>query len=192
MIFLQKKRARTDVALNMSKNNARSVISLFVAILICSANFHSRYTHAAQLMTPISYQSWIDNLSSYKPNIVVVDMWAMWCSTCLERFPEMVNLHNKYKDQDVTFISMNLDDRNDTESLEAAEKFLLKMDADFEHFRMDENLITAFEKINLISIPAVLIFNQSGDEEFRLTGDNPNKQFSEHDIELAIKELLSQ
>ena len=92
----------------------------------------------------------------------------------------------------VTFISMNLDDRNDIESLNAAEKFIQKMNAEFEHFRMDENLVIAFERINLISIPAVLIFNQEGSEAFRLTGDNPNKQFSENDIEQAIKQLLSQ
>ena len=150
------------------------------------------YASDHSLMKPLSYQQWTKQLQTYPPSIVVVDMWAMWCVSCIERFPEMVKLHQQYKDDNVVFISMNLDDREDTESLVAANKFLQSMNAQFEHYRMDENLMVAFEKTNLISIPAVLIFDDQGNEKYRLTGDNPNKQFSEHDIEQAIKALLAQ
>lgn len=146
----------------------------------------------ALLMKPLTHLQWVDKLQSYKPKIVVVDMWAMWCVSCIERFPEMIQLHNKYKNQNIEFISMNLDDQEDKESLDAANNFLRKMNAQFDHYRMDENLIVAFEKINLISIPAVLIFNQDGIEEYRLTGDNPNKQFTNRDIEDSLITLLNQ
>ena len=162
---------------------------LSITIFCCSlqaSNSNSEET----IITPIKHGAWLKHLALYKPNIVVVDMWAMWCSSCLERFPEMVSLHNKYKDHGVKFISMNLDDRNDKESLLAAENFISAMNATFDHFHMDENLLDAFKKINLISIPAVLIYNQEGVEKYRLSGDNPNNQFTEHDIELAIKNLL--
>ena len=119
-------------------------------------------------------------------------MWAMWCASCLERFPEMVKLQNTYKDHNVTFVSMNLDDREDEISLQDAENFLRDMNAQFDHFRMDENLISAFEKINLISIPAVLIYDKHGNERYRLTGDNPNQQFTENDIDAAIASLLEE
>ena len=85
---------------------------------------------------------------------------------------------------------MNLDDREDTKSLKIADKFLQKMNANFDHYRMDENLLYAFEKIDLIGIPAVLIYDSKGNEQYRLTGDNPNKQFTEKDIEEAIINLL--
>ena len=86
---------------------------------------------------------------------------------------------------------MNLDDRTDSDSLQAAEKFIASMNAQFDHFRMDENLMEAFSKIGLLSIPAVLIYNQDGKEQYRLSGDNPNNQFTEHDIEMAINALLN-
>ena len=165
---------------------------LFAAVLITALTSTFAHTSDHSLMKPLSYQDWSKQLQTYSPSVVVVDMWAMWCVSCIKRFPEMVKLYQQYKGDNVVFVSMNLDDREDTESLEAANKFLRSMDAQFEHFRMDENLMIAFEKTNLISIPAVLIFDSQGNEKYRLTGDNPNKQFSEHDIELAIKALLAQ
>ena len=144
------------------------------------------------LMKPINYAQWEIQRQEYLPKIVVVDVWAMWCVSCIERFPEMVKLHDEYKDQSIQFVSMNLDDREDVQSLEIAEKFLSKMDADFDHYRMDENLLHAFEKMDLIGIPAVLIYDNKGEEKYRLTGDNPNTQFTENDIENAIYELLTE
>ncbi|MDW3094051.1 MAG: TlpA disulfide reductase family protein [Gammaproteobacteria bacterium] len=160
-----------------------AALLVFVCISTLSADDSS-------LMEPVNYQQWTAKLESHIPNVVVVDMWAMWCVSCIERFPEMVEMHNRYNDDDVVFASMNLDDRDDSESLSAANTFLHTMNAKFDHYRMDENLMVAFEKINLIGIPAVLIYDSEGKERYRLTGDNPNKQFTEHDVEEAIKSLL--
>lgn len=118
-------------------------------------------------------------------------MWAMWCISCIEQFPDMVKMHEHYKNSGVVFTSMNLDDRDDPDSLSDASAFLSSMNAEFDHYRMDENLMTAFEQTNLIGIPAVLIYDAEGNERFRLTGDNPNKQFTELDIEQAIKSLIN-
>ena len=171
-----------------SKNNF-----LFIYIVLALAGWQiSHADNDAPRITPVSYQQWHEQRLSYRPDIVVVDMWAMWCSSCIEQFPDMVRLHNKYKDKHVTFISMNLDDRQDRLSLQAAEAFIGKINADFTHFRMDENLMLAFEKNNLISLPAVLIYNRQGEEAYRLTADNPNRQFTKNDIEQALNTLLSQ
>jgi len=163
-----------------------------LAVSVCVTSSVAITNHDGALMVPITLDQWNSKLSGYQPNVVVVDMWAMWCTSCIERFPEMVKMHQRYKDNDIVFISMNLDDREDTESINAANRFLHKMNASFEHFHMDENIMHTFEQLNLIGIPAVLIYNQQGEEQFRLTGDNPNKQFTEADIEQAIQTLIKQ
>ncbi len=173
-------------------SNMYNKLVQLIAIALLSFTLYSSNTVAdeASLMEPLTYQQWLNKLQTKQPNIVVVDMWAMWCVSCLERFPEMVEMHKRYKSDDVVFVSMNLDDRDDKESIEAADKFLRSMNAEFDHYRMDENLMLAFEKTNLMSIPAVLIYDREGSERFRLTGDNPNRQFSKYDIEQAIQSLL--
>lgn len=165
-------------------------IVILNTILVFSICAYGETDSLDMQMTPVTYDEWETKRIQYQPKIVVVDIWATWCVSCIERFPEMVRLHEQYKDHNVQFVSMNLDDREDTQSIDVAEQFLKKMNATFDHFRMDENLLVAFEKIDLISIPAVLIYDESGHEKYRLTGDNPNKQFTDKDVEAALLELL--
>lgn len=181
------------VQLNMfNKTHTLMAVLCACTVFSISSNAIAESAVNEELMTVIDYAEWESRRLEYLPKIVVVDIWAMWCVSCIERFPEMVKLHEKYKNRNVEFVSMNLDDREDKKSIVLANQFLKKMNAKFDHYHMDENLLYAFEKIDLIGIPAVLIYDQKGTEEFRLTGDNPNKQFTEKDIEEAIVHLLNQ
>lgn len=141
-------------------------------------------------LVPITYEKWQRKLDGYKPDIVVVDMWATWCAPCIERFPKMVELNKRYGDRGVRFVSMNLDSREDEPALEMARQFLVNTRAAFENYMMDENLLEAFEMLDLLGIPTVVIYGPDGQERFRLTGDNPNHQFTDQDVESAIKSLL--
>ncbi len=191
--MLPQKHAHMVAPLSMFNKHRRIIgFTLWLACGCISSAFASTENTASKVtFVPLQHTEWLEQLGTYKPNIVVVDMWATWCASCLEEFPKIVDLHKKYKDAGVQFVSMNLDDHNDQPSLENAEKFLQKMNAEFDNFWMNENLMIAFEKLNLIGIPAVIIYDRNGDERYRLTGDDPNNQYSGKDIEKAIKELLA-
>ncbi|RZW13438.1 MAG: TlpA family protein disulfide reductase, partial [Desulfobulbaceae bacterium] len=124
--------------------------------------------------------------------ITVVDVWASWCPPCIERFPHMVALHHEYDERGVDFISLNLDEKGDTESLQWANDFLRKTNAVFPNYHMDENMMAAFERLDLLGLPVVLIYNPDGSEAYRLTGDDPNNQFDDRDVEDAVLTLLGQ
>ena len=178
--------------LSMCSRAINKLVFVFIVLIVlfsCGTNEEPNISTKVSML-PVTFQQWENKLDEYNSKIVVVDMWAMWCVSCLERFPEMVKLHEKYQDENVEFVSMNMDDREDTESIDKAEKFLGKMNASFDHFRINENMLQAFEVFDLISIPAVVIYDQNGKESYRLTGDNPNNQFTEKDIESAILTLI--
>lgn len=143
-------------------------------------------------MQPLSVEQWYKKLNTYKHKIVVADLWASWCSNCIKRFPHMITLYEKYKNKNVIFVSLNLDDHEDTDSLRWAQKFLVKQNATFDNYHINENLMLAFKKLDLISIPVVLIYGRDGKERYRLTGNNPNNQFSEKDVEAGILTLLNE
>lgn len=143
-------------------------------------------------LNAITFAQWKDKLPGYQPNIVVVDNWATWCSPCIKRFPKMVELDQRYRDKGVDFVSINLDDHEDADALDKAEQFLNEVNATFDNYYMDENVLDAFEKLDLLGIPAVVIYDGKGKERYRLTGDNPNKQFTDEDIEDAVKVLLAE
>lgn len=138
----------------------------------------------------VTYDQWLKTLEGYKDTILVVDMWATWCISCLERFPHMVEMNKQYQGQSVTFVSLLLEDPEEPEAIAMAKKFLIKQKADFTHYFMDENLMLSFEKLDLLGIPAVFIYDKKGSLMHKLTGDNPNKQFTEKDIQEAIDALI--
>jgi len=143
-------------------------------------------------LKPVSFSQWDQQLASYQPSIVVVDLWAMWCTSCIKRFPKMVDMHDEYAPKGVQIVALNLDNRDDPATVQQAQGFLREINASFDNYHMNENLIDAFDHFNLIGIPAVIIYDGEGRERFRLTGDNPNNQFTDADIEAAINELLAE
>jgi len=144
----------------------------------------------ATKMQPIDFAEWDRVLKDQRGDITVVDYWASWCPPCIERFPHMVEMHHEYSSQGVRFISLNLDQQGDTESIDWANAFLAKTGAVFANYHMDENMTQAFERLDLLGLPTVRIYATDGTEAFKLTGDNPYEQFTEKDVENAILELL--
>ena len=90
------------------------------------------------------------------------------------------------------FISLNLDEQGDTESIEWANVFLASIRAVIPNYHMDENMTQAFERLDLLGLPTVRIYARDGTEAYRLSGDNPYQQFTEKDVEDAILDLLIQ
>jgi thiol-disulfide isomerase/thioredoxin len=142
-------------------------------------------------LLPVSFAEWQQVLDAQSGHILVIDLWASWCAPCIERFPHMVELHHKYHDRGVRFISLNFDEAGDTESLQWAEAFLQRVMAVFPNYHLDENMMEAFERLDLLALPVVLVHDPEGNVAYRLTGDNPNKQFTEKDVEQAVLALLA-
>ena len=142
-------------------------------------------------LEPVSFESWQEELHSLQGQVVVVDMWATWCLPCIERFPHMVELATEFADQGVEFVSLCLDDRDDADGIELAREFLTEQKATFPNYLMDEVVTHAFEKLDLLGIPAVFIYGPDGVLRYRLTGDDPNNQYTDADVADAIEELLA-
>jgi hypothetical protein len=92
----------------------------------------------------------------------------------------------------VRFLSLCLDDRDDPDALAQAREFLARQQASFPHYLMDEPISRSFEKLDLLGIPAVFIYGRHGALRHRLTGDDPNRQFTDQDVDEAILGLLAE
>ena len=138
----------------------------------------------------IDFEQWQQQLKAYEASYVLVDFWAMWCAPCIEQFPKIVELHHEYKSKGVQFVSLSLDDPEDAPAIESAREFLRKNGAVFDNYLLDENPVQAFEKLELLGIPAIAIYGPNGQEVVRLTNDDPDDQFTRADIESALENLL--
>ena len=54
----------------------------------------------------------MSKITNYKgEKAVLVNVWALWCSPCVEEFPMIVKLHNEINDLEVIFISADFEDQ---------------------------------------------------------------------------------
>ena len=122
------------------------------------------------------------SLSQFRGKIVYLDFWASWCSPCLDSFPWMDKMQEKYRDKNVVFVAINLDKKR-----KDAEKFLANNPA---------NLIIAFDgdgnsakSYQLQGMPSAVIIDQSGEIRHTHIGFNfENAQV----YEAHIQQLLSE
>jgi thiol-disulfide isomerase/thioredoxin len=49
-------------------------------------------------------------IAALNQRLLVIDFWATWCSPCLREAPHFNRLREKYRDQDVRFITVSIDD----------------------------------------------------------------------------------
>ena len=55
------------------------------------------------------------SLKDLKGKYVYVDIWATWCRPCIEQLPAMKELEEKYRGQDLEFLSISVDNERDKE-----------------------------------------------------------------------------
>jgi thiol-disulfide isomerase/thioredoxin len=141
-------------------------------------------------LEPVTFQEFERRRASLRGRVVVVDVWATWCAPCLERFPRMVELNRRWKDQGVSFVSLSVDNREDRQAVDEARRFLVGVGAIFDNYLLDENVLRGLQMLDLGGIPAVLIYDREGRLRHKLTGDDPNRQFTDQDVEQAVLALL--
>ncbi len=120
------------------------------------------------------------NLDQYRGQVVYVDFWASWCIPCKKSFPWMNEMHQKYKDQGLKIIAVNVDEESTD-----ADKFLADIPAEFTILRDPEGKLA--KQYKLVGMPTSLIFDTQGKLVSRHVGFKKSKIES---YEAAIKELL--
>ncbi|MFH1320757.1 MAG: TlpA disulfide reductase family protein [Bacteroidota bacterium] len=54
------------------------------------------------------------SLSDFKGKYVYVDVWATWCSPCRREIPYLEKLQEEFKDKNIVFISVSVDDNKES------------------------------------------------------------------------------
>ncbi|HHJ15390.1 MAG TPA: TlpA family protein disulfide reductase [Gammaproteobacteria bacterium] len=49
-------------------------------------------------------------LADYKGKWVIVNYWATWCPPCQEEIPDLIDFHERHKDNDAVVLGINFED----------------------------------------------------------------------------------
>ena len=115
------------------------------------------------------------SLADFKGKTIVLDFWATWCTPCIQSFPAMQRVVDRYKaDPDVKFLFIHTLERGSGDPLKNAQSFLsnsnytfdLYMDTKDEKTRVNP-AVTAF---GVRGIPSKFVIDGTGRIRFKSTG----------------------
>ena len=93
--------------------------------------------------------------AQFKGKVVYVDFWASWCKPCKKSFPWLNQLQQKYKDQGLVVLAINLDKEK-----YLADAFLEKIPANF-IVAFDAEGETA-KSFNIKGMPSSYLIDRNG------------------------------
>ena len=120
------------------------------------------------------------DLAQYQGKVVMLDFWASWCVPCRRSFPWMNEMHDRYKQDGLVIIAVNLD----KEAQDAAE-FLAEFPANF-LIEYDPDASLAME-LGVEAMPSSFIYGRDGQPFDKHMGFRVAKQ---DQYEAAIRRAL--
>jgi len=90
----------------MIKNNI--VLFILVSLLGFGLQVWSLQARAVDYELP-DVNGQMQSLEQHKGKWLVVNYWATWCSTCMKEMPELINLHESNKDNDIVVVGISFE-----------------------------------------------------------------------------------
>jgi hypothetical protein len=106
----------------------------------------------------------------------------------MPEFPHLVQMHERYAQQGMVFISVSVDEPKDAGK---ALDFLQKQKAVFVNFLLDEDGQFWQDKWNIKGPLAVFVFDRQGKRARKFDNDDPDNQYTYADVEQLVKTLLN-
>lgn len=99
---------------------------------------------------------------------ILVDFWATWCAPCVEKFPQVVELEQKFREKGLIVVSFSMDEPDEVASVQ---DFLLKRSAEFPALIRAESMGAAFENLGISSLPELHLFRPDGSLEKKFSDE---------------------
>ncbi len=121
------------------------------------------------------------SISEWQGKIQIINFWATWCPPCLKEIPEFIKLQAEYKEQNIQFIGIAIDDKA------AVKTYLQSININYPMLIAGDSGIKLSQQLgNLVNaVPFTLIVNQQGQIIHRHPGE-----LSREKILQLIKPLL--
>ncbi|MFN3649165.1 MAG: TlpA disulfide reductase family protein [Armatimonadota bacterium] len=142
---------------------------------------------SAEAVQAVSGKALKEALAKHKGKAVLLNLWATWCPPCVEEFPALVKLHEKYRDQGLMIIAASVDEPQDRDEVVA---FIRGQKAAFPVYIRSggsiDGFVGAIDKGWGGSVPTTYLYDRTGKRHGKaIVGSRSLAQF-----EAVVKPLL--
>ena len=136
-------------------------------------------------------------IAKHKDKVVVVDLWATWCETCVKKFPHFVSMHKKYADKGLVCISVGMEKLTQSSYAKGGKErvldYLKKQEAAFPNFivlepEKDEVSLTKRLGNGYRLIPLMIVFDKAGRKVWN-SDDGP--AMTDAQLDKMVEDLLA-
>lgn len=114
------------------------------------------------------------SLADYQGKWVIVNYWATWCPPCQEEIPDLVEFHDRHKDDDVVVIGINIEDIGEEQLSAFVESFLIS----YPILRSEPLAVTPLGAVP--GLPTTFIIAPDGSPVARQVGPVTGKQLDDY------------
>lgn len=136
------------------------------------------WTHAT-LAEPVDYSlpdlsGEMHSLEDYRGKWVIVNYWATWCPPCQEEIPDLVEFHDRHKDEDAVVLGINFEDIGQQQLNSFVDSFLIS----YPVLRSDPVAVTPLGAVP--GLPTTYIIAPDGSAVARQVGPVTRKQLEDY------------
>jgi peroxiredoxin len=112
------------------------------------------------------------SLKQFKGQIVLLDFWATWCLPCRRSIPELIDIQEKYEDQDLVILGVSVDDpRKANDNVLLAFKKRYKIN--YSILRVTRSVGIDYFGNTQMAIPTLFVIDREGGVASKIVGYQP-------------------
>jgi len=116
--------------------------------------------------------------------LLLIDFWSVYCSSCVQEMPHIVNLYTKYKDKGLTCVGIDLDPMMPPAKVK---KFLDGQDFPMPYPNVQDNKRQIMGLLGVSMLPTTILVDPAGKVKLFHVGYKPG---FEKELEEIVKKLL--
>ena len=137
-------------------------------------------------------------VAGHRGRVVVMDAWSTSCLPCVKEFPHLVELQSHFGRADVACVSLSFDYEGLGKPADEAPrvlKFLRAKGAAFDNILSSDASDDLYRRFHLTSIPAVFVFDRSGELRKRFDNEAARSEaemFTYEQVSALVAELVKE
>ena len=112
-------------------------------------------------------------LSELRGEVVILDFWATWCPPCRMEIPDFVELYEKYKDEGLLIIGVNLDGGDSRSVKQFSEEYKINYPIVLGNVKVTEDYG------GIRAIPTTFVIDRNGNVREKYVGYRPRAIFED-------------